>query len=132
MTDSLGVVTIYTYDDRGNLKNTKDSAGNVLTEYEYGTTDLLMTKKENGEITASYCYNKNGELVSMETPDNTISYTRDKLDRIVTINVNNIHTVSNTYDKDGNRTVLTYPDGSEVTYSYDGEGNIKKITMVIP
>jgi len=133
--DAMGKLFSYEYDEMDNLIRYADEEDNEMASYTYDMYGNVMSKSEYGSETATYSYDKNGNLLETITPYNIVEYARDSLGRIISTNVTVIqedgnvnYTVGYSYDADGNKTGITYPDGSVVNYGYDGNGNITQIT----
>ncbi len=102
--DSINETIEHTYDERGNVTNTKDTYSNKVTNiaYTYDSVNRL-TKEINGAngVTREYTYDEEGNISTVKEGDNieTCVYNAGRL-----VNVNN-----------GDRTVENY--------SYDNCGN---------
>ncbi len=178
-TDSAGRKTEYSYDDDGNItkeemytdeinRNTTEYTNNHLgkpIEKKVHTKegDLFGNNFENTQdtiLTTAYTYDKNGNLKTKTTPDNTTTtYEYDTMDRkilesmpgqdeygaSVTIAVYTTYnwegkpliivdaldnTTTHAYDKRGQLKIITDADGGVTAYYYDRAG--RKIAEVSP
>ena len=101
MTDALGAVTRFAYNEYGQMVRKTDPAGGV-TLYEYDKCgQLLKTTDANGKITEAV-YDGNHRKVAAVDANGT----------------------SYTYDGNLKNTAVTLPDGNVIQYTYDGEGNL--------
>ena len=107
VTDALGNVTSYQYDDNGGRVAITDAKGNV-TRFSYDTQGhLVQTTQPDGE-TDSSTYNSSGQLASTTNGDG--------------------QTIQYGYDVRGRLTSLTLPDGSQETYTYTSDGLLSSVT----
>lgn len=150
VTDSSGRRTDYAIDDDGNISCEEVYTGtgtNNVTEYEYNHLGKVTRKKVQvraGDIAGNdftsdynmylfteYTYDKNGNVKTMETPDNVITtYTYDNLNRQTGATWPGIDETGaavdiiteTTYDWEGK--VLTSKDarGNITTFTYDKRG----------
>ncbi len=74
----------------------------------------------------NYTYDNLGRLTAAVNSVNSLSYNYDALNRVVQA-MQDGKTVSYTYDAMGNRTRLTYPDNSYVTYTYNSLNRLDQI-----
>lgn len=143
LTDAKGNPTRYTYDDFDRLTTTT-YADNSFEQYAYDkasnltqritpatqtltyTYDALnrLTSKIAPEETTTYAYDAGSRLTTTADADVALTYTYDALNRVTQVATDPAGalgptTVGYTYDGVGNRTRLTYPDASIVTYPYD-------------
>ncbi len=147
LTDSLGNQTIYTFQAqgghwftqassgpgcvscslRGNITNTGDTNGNVLTS----TDDLSNT--------TTYTYDSNNDMTSASKPLNagttqTTSYTYNSFGEVLTMTDPLGNTTTNTYDPNGNLLTVTTPQpngntaASLTQFQYDTKGELTQIT----
>ena len=115
----------YTYDNVGNLVETKYSNG-VTTSYEYNEVNLLtkqVSVNSSGTVLASYEYTLglNGERLSCRELNRTVSFTYDELNRLTseTIETNELTSVTSyEYDSNSNRISMDR-DGILTTYAYN-------------
>ncbi|WP_432663363.1 S8 family serine peptidase [Wukongibacter baidiensis] len=134
-TDYFGKVTTYGYDNRNRLKTVTvdgetttyfyhpDGSRNIIlypggfgTLYEYdGMNNLTkLTNVLPGNVISSefsYTYDGVGNQLTKVDANGTTSYNYDKLDRLETV---------------------SEPDGNQVTYTFDDNGNIKTKDLVHP
>ena len=103
VTNALGNVTAYDYDNVGNMIQATNALGNSVI-YGYDNSDRLI---QDGDGTA-YSYDGVGNILARtDSNGNTISYT---------------------YDDDSRLTAITYQDSSNVGFSYDNNSNITGVT----
>ena len=133
----------YSYNGYGQVTSITDLDGETETYIydEYGNL-IKHVQKDNTEIIR--VYDENFNLVSEGNND----FTYDALNRLSTVSENDVVSTMITYDVLGNiasvaqgtevtsyqynaygeKFKVTYPDGSEQTYSYDGAGRISSTT----
>jgi len=148
--NSNAVNVNYTYYPNGQLESITYPTltdGSVLkTEYVYDNLKRLSSisnKKGSALLSSySYTYDNNGNIVTdtqslinqttMATTTKIITYTYDKLDRLLTITSSD-KTVVYTYDLQGNRLTLIdtsnlLTNSDNMTYEYDLQNNLIKTT----
>jgi RHS repeat-associated protein len=126
----IGSTWLYSYDPEGNLIQSLDANGQVLL-YDFDAVHQLMAiHHADPAEDVAYGYNENGNLVWIADPVGVTVLTYDPLDREVSKSDVYGRTTAQGYDDVGNRTSLTYPDGNQVNYVYNG--NDWLITMVDP
>jgi len=127
----------YTYDPVGNLIGTKSPKGETVLYsydllnrvvgeffpttndpvvtylYDSGTNDIgkLHATFKDG-VNTNYAYNSNGSIAT---------------ENVVMTAENKTYSTSYTYDRQGNITYITYPDGSKVRYTYNTAGELSRI-----
>jgi RHS repeat-associated protein len=108
-TDGRGVTTTRTVDeaDRVTLVNSPGTA--LDTTYAYGTSAAAFEK---------------GRLVSITRDTDVVSYTWDRFGRMLTDGE-----LAYTYDKNGNRTRVTYPGDLKATYTFDRMDRENSLTL---
>ena len=116
--DNKALVTLYEYNSQGRLSsvyypcadgngvnkflssNEKSELSLLLNQMNYtlafSLTTMQVFKKE------SYTYDKNGNLISKKTPQETIKYNYDKENRLISSSARGQTLVNYTYDKSGN------------------------------
>lgn len=106
-TNGKGVVTTNTYDDAGRL--IKSVIGNKTIQNFYGTSGI-----------------ENQRLIRSVLGNNSITYSHDKYGRVTTEQRNvegkGTYTFKYAYNSKGQLAKTSYPDGLEVSYSYDDNG----------
>ncbi|MBS0653377.1 MAG: RHS repeat-associated core domain-containing protein, partial [Verrucomicrobia bacterium] len=116
-----GKTTCYAYTPCGRLKETKKPDGVILQRDYDRNGNLTSLISSDGAIQYLFSYNKIDQLIS-STDLNTQAATLRTLDphgRILGEALANQLTLSNRYDLQGRRCLLTLPDSSTVAYSYD-------------
>ena len=108
LTDAKGNTTTYTYDSRDRLVKVTDALGNDITCTLNARGEAASITDRLGNVTKTGYHKILGVPVSVEDALGNISYYR--------------------YDKNGNVTKAIYPDGSEISYSYDKAGRIVTMT----
>lgn len=128
--DTLFGTSTYTYDVASNLTSTKDP-NNRTTNYTFDALNRKLTEDYTGqggtEITYVYdtCLNGKGKLCSATTTNNGIILSTGRvynplgLASTETKYVNGQwYNTSYTFDRQANQSKITYPDNSEVRYTY--------------
>lgn len=117
----------FSYDGNGNLVEFFDEEGR-WTEVTYDLNNRPVEMLYPDRRRATLRYNKRGELVELKDWTGTTSYERDNLGRLTKVTDPEGHETGYSYDGVGNRTGISYPDGSTVSYAFDKNNRIKKIT----
>jgi RHS repeat-associated protein len=116
-TDPLGRTTTREYDKAGNLIAVTDPSGHTINlEYD---NDGRVTRRSAGQESVSFAYDPAGNRISMTDATGTTRYTYDKAGQLTTLTYPDGEVLSMTYDAAGQRTGLTYPGGLTVSYFYD-------------
>jgi len=104
-TNPLSQSKSFAYDKKGNLTSVTDAKGQTIT-FEYDVNDRLTVKHlPEGDIT--YTYDPVGNLLSVASPDSSISMTYGILNQVVQVQQTvggQQYTISYGYDVNGNRT----------------------------
>jgi RHS repeat-associated protein len=125
----------FAYDAAGNLATTTDPKSQVIV-HTYDALNRPLTENYLGqagtEISYGYdtCTEGIGQLCAATTTDAVTNYTYAHTGAIAsetrTID-GNAYTTSYEYDRQGHQTLLTYPDDSEVRYSYNDRGLLEEV-----
>jgi RHS repeat-associated protein len=139
VTDGNGNVTEYQYDGHDRLINTTyannsqelleyDLIGNVIRQrtragdwftFTYDALDRQVSKVRPDSSQVKNEYDLSGIKTKVTENDQNWQYENDSLGRLIK-SINPMgKTVQYGYDKNSNRTQLTYPDGFSVDYHYD-------------
>jgi RHS repeat-associated protein len=123
----------YSYDDAGNLISQVDPKGSTTT-HTYDTLNRLLTESNAGatQVTNTYdsCTNGIGYLCVASSTAAKTQNAYDILGRLSysTTTIAGINfTSSSTYDRQGNLSTLTYPNGSQVSYAYNLAGQPSRV-----
>ncbi len=125
-TDPLKNVITYSYDAKGNLTSKTDANGNTIT-YSYDGLGRLLKKTYPDTTTQSFTYDAKGNIITAANKNISYTFTYDAGGRVMNITDSNNRPVSYQYNALGNRTQLTYPDGSKLTYNYDNANRLSSI-----
>jgi RHS repeat-associated protein len=128
-TNPLGNTTSYTYDGAGNQVSLTAPSGQV-TSYGYDQDNHLTSIDYSDGVTpsVSFSYTANGQRASMADGTGTTSYTHDSLGRLTKVINGAGQTVRYSDDLDGNLTTLTYPNGKQVTRSFNAASQLASVT----
>lgn len=130
-TDPQAHTLAYTYDTPGNPTTTTDglSTQNTVSQ-TYNTNGTVASQTDGDGHTTTYSYDSKGNLTTITPPIplGTLNATYDGLSRVITLTDGRGQTTSVTYDAMDRITKFTYADGSQVSYTYDSNGNL--ISMV--
>jgi RHS repeat-associated protein len=124
VTDRLGNVTVYEYDEDGNVVSKSDALGNTTT-YTYDPNGNKLSETDALGNTTDYAYDAQDNMTSETDPlGNTTTYTYNSNGQVLTITDPLGNVTTNTYDAGGNLTSTTDPLGNTTTYAYDAAGNL--------
>ena len=125
-TDTLGNTTDYTYDDRGNKLTETDPLGNT-TSHTYDAQGNMLTQTDPLGNTATYTYNSRNQILTTTDPlGNTTTNSYDAKGNFLTTADSLGNTTTNTYDASGNLLLTTDCMGNVTSFEYDGHGNLTK------
>ena len=123
----------YGYDDLGNIISQVDPKGSTTTR-TYDALGRLLTETNAGatQVTNTYdsCTNGIGYLC---VASSTVAKTQNAFDILgrITFATTTIagsgNTTSYVYDRQGNITNITYPNGSQILYTYNLAGQISRV-----
>lgn len=136
-TDPLGHSTHYRYDERGWLTDITQANGQSIAYY-YDDAGRITRHREfaasSGDLvkTVDYSYDEAGNLTGWN--DGSISAIRryDNADRLTSETVNyGGFSLTHGYTYHANNQIKTYtgPDGVEVSYGFDGLGQLEQVTI---
>ncbi|MDH3976767.1 MAG: hypothetical protein OEV42_21095, partial [Deltaproteobacteria bacterium] len=124
--------TVTAYDANNNVTTvteTKRDAGGAtvtdLTENIYDDFDRLTSSTQRG-VAVSYTYDNNGNRTSVTTASGSTAYTYDSRNRIETATADTLVT-SYGYYADGKKDTVTYPNGTDVKYTYHPTNRVASI-----
>ena len=123
----------YSYDDAGNMISQVDPKGSTTTR-TYDALSRLLTESSAGttQVTNTYdsCTNGIGYLCTASSTAVKTQNAYDILGRVAyatsTI-AGTGYTTSSTYDRQGNPSTVTYPNGSQVLYTYNLAGQLSRV-----
>ncbi len=126
----------YTYDDASNMIQSVSPEAKTVN-YTYDDINRVLTENETvgsgTEITYTYdsCMNGIGKVCAVDMlagadTDYTYDSNGNTVSEVKTIN-SNAYTTSHTYDRLGNKLVITYPDSAQIKYTYNTAGQLEKV-----
>ena len=126
----------YAYDANGNLIQQTDAKGQTIN-FVYDDLNRLALKDYPTGADVTYTYddpsvpNAIGRLTRVTDAVGTTSFEYDALGRTVKEEkaVDGVtYIVLKAYDRPGRLTQLIYPDGAQITYTYDSGGNLEQVS----
>ncbi len=129
ITDPLGRKTTKEYDNAGNLETLTDPAKRTTT-YTYDPANRLTeTSYSDGKTHAiKYEYDADGDRTKMTDGTGTTIYEYDQLDRLTVSKDGHGDIVKYEYNLDNQPTKITYPNGKNVTRTYDKAGRLESVS----
>lgn len=132
-TDATFGTWIFTYDNAGNLITKKDPNSQTVN-YSYDELNRVKTENIFGQNATTYiydtCANGVGKLCAVTQAAFEETYAYDLLGRIVqntrTIATKQYKTQIN-YDRQGDQTLVTNPDNSQIRYIYNSAGLLNQV-----
>jgi len=144
VTDRLGRVQVFNYDDRGNVTSEVDALGNI-TSYTFDANDNQLSLTDAlGRITNATYDENDDQLTQADALGNVVSFTYNDLGQELTVTDESGDVFTNAYDLAGNLLSITDPDnniasntiniqglpatvtdalGNATTFTYDPNGN---------
>jgi RHS repeat-associated protein len=124
----------YVYDGIGNLAAYTNRAGNVRTHtYDNRNRETYSVWDDGITPAISRAYDSAGRLTNLTSSVSALAYTHDNANQLLSESSlvgttgSVVRTVAYTYDMDGNRLTLTYPDGTVLTNSYTARNQLAGI-----
>ena len=135
VTDRKGkVVETYTYNTYGEVASVTDALGNVTT-YEYDNTgrltNVVMKAKDADKAasTTAYGYDKAGNILTQTDGNgNVTKYEYSAHGRLMSVTNADGNAESYVYDAFGNVTEKTDGNGTVVLYQYDNRNNLTQVS----
>ncbi len=130
-TDPLLHVTQRTYDAAGNAITRIDGNGKYTNSTFDSLNRVTQVSYQDGNVLA-YGYDQNGNPITETGYGFTRTTEYDALDRVKTVTFNFgtfSKSVQYTYDQNGNRKTMVYPDGFTVTYLWDADDRLAQIQI---
>ncbi|MFA5188562.1 MAG: FG-GAP-like repeat-containing protein [Patescibacteria group bacterium] len=133
--DSYFGAWTYSYDDSGNLTSRLDPKSQTVN-WTYDDLNRVLTEDYTGqtgtEITYAYDTGTDGigRLYTATTPDVVTTYAYNALGGVKTENKNinsADYLTEYEYDRQGNQTLITYPNDIEVKYNYNTAGLLEEV-----
>jgi RHS repeat-associated protein len=132
--------TQYTPDAEGRIHQLTETIGGTTNTfvYDYDLNGQLHQVTENGMVIATYGYDANGNRMSVTTATGTVTASVNAQDQLTQLGditytyaadgslasrTSGNHTTNYSYDLLGNLTHVTLPDGTQIDYVIDGQGN---------
>jgi YD repeat-containing protein len=132
-TDPLGKVTTDSYDGDGDLTQVTDAMGNVDTfaydDFGDVTTARYGVSGSNQQTKIVNTFDLGNRLTkAVQTPGGTYSLSYDGLNDILN-QTSPQGTVTRAYNGDSQPTSLTVPGQTKITYTYDKDSHLTKVTQ---
>ena len=123
---------LWSYDPVGNMATYTTRAGQTAS-YSYDSRNRCTGYSwSDGTPAVSRTYDAAGRLLTLVNSASAVSFSYDADNRLLsetqTPSGGTARTSSYSYDGDGNRTTLQYPDGSSTGYLYNGRGLVTGVT----
>ena len=132
VTDPLGLTTLLTFDDLGDVVRADiTAAGQTLTStYAYDAAGHTTSHTDPTGATTTAAYDGNGNLsVSTDSAGRATHFAYDANNQPTTVTgPDGVLLMSSTYDANGNPTMVTSQGGATQTYSYDSAGRLATTT----
>jgi RHS repeat-associated protein len=112
--------TAYTYNEHGELVTETDARSVTVTRTVDALDRVELVSYPDSDLDVDYVYDDPGvdfslgRLTAIERNAKTIDYEYDRFGRVTRDG-----DLTHTYDRNGNRTTVTYPTGFTASYAYD-------------
>ena len=127
----------YGYDDAGNVASTTNPKSHVVN-YTYDDVNRVLTEDFTGQsgTEVSYAYDSCSEgvgrlcIATSTGAVTTYTYNALGLAATTTARISNVdYATAYAYDRQKNLTLITYPDNSEVRYTYNTAGLLETVAQ---
>jgi RHS repeat-associated protein len=127
----------YAYDDAGSMTSSTDPKSQTVT-LTYDDLNRPLTEDYTGsagtEVSYFYdaCTDGKGHLCAATSTAATATFTYNPLGLTASetkIVSSTVYTTTYSYDRQGNKTLIVYPDSSEVRLSYNSAGLLEKVAQ---
>ncbi len=127
-TDPLNRTTAYIYDGSGNLISLTN-ASNLMTSFSYDQANQLtnITYASSNTSNVAYTYDADGRRSTMTDGSGTTIYSYDSLNRLASVTNGAGQSLGYSYDLDGNLTTITYPNGKQVTRTFNAANELAAV-----
>ncbi len=119
----------YYYNVEGRITSAYNSNGGQYVYFTYNADGQLTQEKQHSQA-VDYIYDLDGNLKSLSAKGTTVTYTRDKLGKLTSIS-DGTNIFDFTYDTNGMRETVTYPNALKVTRGYDDANNLTTLDNAI-
>jgi len=137
-TDTTFGTSTYAYDDAGNATSQTDPKGQVTTRV-YDALSRLVTESFGGQaqVTNTYdtCTKGIGYICTASSTSASSTSIYDALGRVATTTTTVFgiqYATANAYDLQGNITRLTYPNFTQINYTFNGAGLPMRVAQKAP
>ena len=120
-------MTIFSFDENGNLINQEGNCCGFKTNYEHDD-DYNVSKQQDGNgNTTIFDYDNRGNLTTLTDPNGaTLGFKYEpQFNRVTEAKDKNGNTTNYTYDSEGNLTRISQPLSITNEFTYDDQGNVK-------
>ncbi|MBM3859084.1 MAG: RHS repeat-associated core domain-containing protein [Verrucomicrobia bacterium] len=121
----------YSYDAVGNLYTYRNRDGSIRTfTYDNRNRETLADWSDSTPD-VSKTYDAAGRLLTLNNGVSALTYTYDAANQLLSessVVSGQSSVVGYTYDADGNRASMTYPDGTVVTYDYTARSQLASVS----
>lgn len=134
--DNDNLYEAFTYDN-GSRKATERRRGGQVLAYSYDDLDRVVSRSGGGLPTRSFTYDLGSRVQTVEDRNgaavsSSLTYSYDTAGRAIRERRNDWNlNVDFALDAAGNTTTLTWPDGWQANYVFDGLNRVDRITAVL-
>ena len=112
----------YTYDATGRVTQAYNSESGQYVYFTYNADGRIIQEKQYGKA-VDYTYDLDGNLATMSANGSTLTYSRNSLGELESLS-DGTDTFGFTYDANGMRKAISYPNGVDATYTLDNASQL--------
>jgi len=129
VTDRMGKIRVYTYNDDYKLLTLQDEQGNIIVTNTYNPDGTLATFTDAKGNTTQFAYNNNGNLTtSTDAKGNATQMIYDDNSNLLSVTDALGKTITFSYDANNNRISATDALGNTTRYTYNSDGQVLTAT----